>query len=181
MNAKRIPLAFAFFALALFCLSAYTAADAQQLSKQDKTWISKTHQVNLAEIRMGTIAEKTGHGDDVKMTGHILVADHSMLDGELKNAARDLDVSLPTAPTEKQQAEAKKVSGESGAEFDRTWTKMMIEGHRKAIAKTEKEVREGSSPKVKSLASAAVPVLKKHLLLLKGTKYDLSSGAGKQQ
>jgi hypothetical protein len=42
----------------------------------------------------------------------------------------------------------------------------MIAGHKKVIADTEAEVREGSSPKVTELARAALPTLRKHLNML---------------
>lgn len=162
--------------LSAFCF-AVQAAPNSQLSKQDQTWMQKAHQVNLAEIKMGTMAKSKGLSDDVRLVGDILMADHSMLDGQLKSTAQGLGVSLPTSPTEKQQSEAKMLAGKSGSEFDRTWTKKMIVGHKKAIAKTRKETEQGSSAKVKTLAESTLPVLQKHLLLLEGVKSDTSAAS----
>lgn len=164
--------------LSAFCF-AVQAAPNNQLSKQDQTWMQKAHQVNLAEIKMGTMAKSKGQSHDVRLVGDILMADHSMLDGQLKSSAQGLGVSLPASPTQKQQSEAKMLSGKSGSEFDRTWTKKMIAGHKKAIAKTRQETERGSSAKVKTLAESTLPVLQKHLLLLEGAEVDMSASGTK--
>lgn len=168
MNVKWIFTAALAGAISL--LPAYAASSSQKLSHQDKTWLTKAHQTNLAEVKAGRMAEHKGHDHDVKSAGMTLVSDHSMLDAKLKPLAMSLHVSLPSAPTAQQQATAQQLSSKSGTAFDRAWTQKMIAGHQKAIRMTQQEISQGSSSKVKQLAQTALPVLQKHLRLIRNAK-----------
>jgi putative membrane protein len=157
-------------ALALGAWAAHAGAAVKSVSKQDKTWLVKAHQANLAEINAGMMAKRDGHSKEVRLAGDTLITDHTMLDGSMKPAAYDLGVRLPDAPSARQQAKAKKLEGKKGMAFDNAWTQAMIKAHKKAIALTKNEIGHGSSPRVKQLAKTTLPVLEKHLEMLKGIK-----------
>lgn len=169
MNAQRLLAAV--LATALAIIPAYAAAATQSLSKQDKTWLTKAHQTNLAEIKAGRMAERKAKAKDVRSVGMTLVSDHRLLDKKLKPVAMKLNVKLPSEPTAHQQAVAKQLAGKSGAAFDEAWTKDMIKGHKKAIEMTTKEIRDGHSKEVQTLAKNCLPVLQKHLSMLKNAAH----------
>jgi putative membrane protein len=89
MTAKWILLAL------VFALPAASFAKSNNVSQQDKTWMKKAHQVNLAEFKAGKAARKNAKSAIVRGTGHTLTSDHEMLDASLKRAAEHLGVSLP--------------------------------------------------------------------------------------
>lgn len=171
MKAKWILLAIV-LALPVASFSAY-AAGGNQLSRHDKVWMKKAHQVNMAEIKAGQLAEKQGKAAVIKQVGHTLISDHRMLDRQLTQAAHALGVSLPDMPSAKQIATMQMLQTKSGAKFDKTWARAMLHAHMKAINKTEMEISRASSPKVKQLAQKTLPVLQTHLNMLQKAETKL--------
>ncbi|HET7369734.1 MAG TPA: DUF4142 domain-containing protein [Gammaproteobacteria bacterium] len=161
MKAKWILLA---MVLTVPAASAY--AEAGALSHQDKAWLKAAHRANLTEIKAGQAAQQQGTIQIVRKAGKMLVSDHKMLDSALTRAAHDLNVSLPDSPTPVQQHLLHKVKTKSGSKFNELWTRIMAMAHLKAIKKTQTEIAQGSSDKVKKLAKKALPVLQTHLNMI---------------
>ncbi|HET8700243.1 MAG TPA: DUF4142 domain-containing protein, partial [Nitrococcus sp.] len=115
MQVKQALLA---IALSIVCAGAYAAPANQQLSQQDKMWLEKAHQTNLAEIELGKMAESKGHSSAVREAGLTLRSDHEKLDSKLKQVAEELKVSLPDSPSMEEQSTAKMLSEKSGMQFD---------------------------------------------------------------
>lgn len=139
---------------------------AQRPSAQDKEWLAFIHQVNLAEVAAGELAQKKGGTAAVRSAGQLLATEHQAFDAKVTEVARKLGVTLPATPAPDQKALAKKLQNESGSRFDQDFLSNMISGHQNAIAKTQTQVSEGSAPDVKNLAQTALPDLKKHLSAL---------------
>lgn len=173
MQVKQSLLA---IALIVVCAGAYAASANQQLSQQDKMWLEKAHQSNLAEIKLGKMAESKGHSSAVREAGKILRSDHEQLDAKLKPVAERLNVSLPESPSQEEQAVAKMLSDKSGMQFDEAWVKNEISDHEKAISKTKNEISQVSSHEVQMLAKNTLPVLEKHLHMLRRTADKIHGG-----
>jgi len=152
-----------FFSLALLAPVVALA----QASPQDRAWLIVAHQSNLAEIAAGNLAAQSGHTESVRNAGRMLMDDHRALDAKLQSVAKQLGVKLPDTPNAQQKAEMQRFRRESGMQFDQIWAHIEGDGHVLAIELTVKETEQGSSPQVKQLAAAALPVLKKHLKVLR--------------
>lgn len=158
-------------------IAAQSSTSQQNLSSQDKTWVKKAHQTNLAEIKLGNMAESKSQNNAVTSMGRTLVSDHSSLDSKLKMAAQNMNINLPSEPSQQQQSMARNLSQKSGSQFDKDWTRKLIAGHRKAIQMTQHEIQNGSSMKVKQLANHTLPILQKHLHQLQSTQTKLGSNS----
>ena len=148
-------------------LLALAPAVSAQVSPQDRAWLVAAHQSNLAEIAAGNLAAQSGHAESVRNAGRMLVDDHRALDVKLQPLAKQLGVKLPNHPDAQQQAGMQRFRRESGMQFDQTWAHIEGDGHVLAIELTVKETLHGSSPHVKQLAETALPVLKKHMKVLR--------------
>lgn len=138
-----------------------------QVSPQDRAWLVVAHQTNLAEVAAGNLAAQSGHAESVRNAGRMLVDEHRALDAKLQPVAKQLGVKLPDYPNAQQKAEMQRFRRESGMQFDQTWAHVEGDGHVLAIELAVKETLHGSSPQVKQLAATALPVLKKHLGVLR--------------
>ena len=147
-----------------------TPAPAQRPSAQDHTWLVFAHQVNLAEVTVGELAQKKGHTAAVRSAGQMLVTDHQRLDARLTRVADRLGVTLPKTPAPDDEALAKRLENESGKTFDQDFLAAMVTGHQNAIDKTKAEIAQGSSPEVKNLARTALPDLTKHLTTMQNAQ-----------
>lgn len=144
-----------------------SASSRSPVSSADRSWLAEAHQADLAEVQCGRLAEERGASAAVRRAGGVLVADHTAFDTEVRRVAETLDVELPRTAAAEDVTLARRLAAESGGRFDRDFVSAMIAGHEKVIADTQREVREGSSPKVTALARAALPTLHKHLAILR--------------
>ncbi len=151
-------------ALVLVGLAPAAAAQAAaQPSTQDTQYLQALHQVNLAEITMGNLAQQKGRNTQVKDLGKQFVTDHTQLDQTTKSTAQQLNVQLPSEPTADQQKVINRLNNLSGAEFDKAWVTAELAGHVAAIQATQTEISQGSEQSVVTLAQDALPVLQAHL------------------
>lgn len=148
-------------ALAGLALAASPAAAAP--NAQDQQFLVAAHQANLAEIASGQAAVAEAATPGVREMGQQLVTDHQALDAQLTAVAQQLGVALPGTPTPEQQAALAEVQAQDGQDFDTAWLYLQIRSHRQTLALGEQELAGGAEQAVKDLATAAAPVVQRHL------------------
>lgn len=144
-----------------------TSARSPAVPKGDRAWLASLHQANLAEIEAGELAQKKGGTPAVRAVGGMLVTDHMASDKQVTQVARDLNVTLPGSAAPADAATASRLGNESGGQFDHDFVSAMRTGHEKVIALTQTEIGKGSVPQVTTLARNTLPVLRKHLNMLR--------------
>jgi putative membrane protein len=161
----------AMLAVASGCSSANAgepaAARAAGVSRADRAWIDKAHQANMAETQAGELAQSNGSNPTIRQMGAVMARDHQRLDSKLISVAERLKLKLPTSLTLQQTEIGDRLSGEQGPPFDHDFIASMMTAHDAMIAATRQEIAHGSSPKVVALATQALPVLLKHLRMLR--------------
>jgi putative membrane protein len=122
-------------------------------------------EVNLGEMQLGQLAAKKGASEGVRKFGERTVVDHTRLEKEIKPVAEKIGVALPTELASDDQALLTKLEGVSGAEFDDTYIRAMVEGHREAVQLYKTEEAHGQDAAVKSAATDGEQVIAEHLRL----------------
>ena len=97
----------------------------------------------------------------------MLVRDHTALDAKLIHVAAELKVSLVTHLTVQQYEISDRLGKELGFTFDHDFTGSMMTAHQEMITATTTEIQHGSSPLVTALAQQTLPVLEKHLRMMR--------------
>jgi putative membrane protein len=143
------------------------AVPAAGVSRTDRAWIAKAHQADMAEMQAGQFAESNGSNPTIRQAGVALVRDHEAFDTRLTGTAEKLKIGLPTSMTVHQIEIGDRLSGEQGPAFDHDFVASMMTGHDIMIAATRWEIAHGSSPQVVELARQALPVLVKHLQMMR--------------
>jgi putative membrane protein len=82
---------------------------------------------------------------------------------DLKGLAQSKTISLPDSATKDAMDAYMKLEEQKGAEFDKKYCDMMVDGHKDAIDKFEKAAADASDPQIKQWASSMIPDLRKHL------------------
>jgi putative membrane protein len=153
------------------CSSAHAgespAARAAGVSRTDRAWMDKAHQADLAEVQAGQFAESNGSNRTIRQAGAVLVRDHQASDAKLISVAKRLKVSLPTSMTVHQVEIGDRLSAEQGPAFDHDFAGSMMTSHDIMIAATRWEIAHGSSSQVVALARQTLPVLLKHLRMMR--------------
>jgi putative membrane protein len=128
----------------------------------DTTFLKTAIGIDLAEIDVGKLAQTNGKSEMVKQFGAMLVTDHSKDRDQLIGMAQKASVQIPSAPSPEDQAKAKRLSGLSGAAFDKAFGEEMVKGHKAAIAFYSDKAADTTST-LASYAKATIPVLQRHL------------------
>src|SRR5437868_13752128 len=126
--------------------------------KASQKFLKEAIEGNLAEVQMGQLAQKNGNSDGVRSFGQMLEKDHSDANQKATTAANSLGVTPPSAPNSKQKAMYDRMSKLSGANFDRQFTKHMVNDHKKDIKAYEKEAKKSDA--AGAYAKEALPTLK---------------------
>jgi putative membrane protein len=116
-------------------------------------------QGDLAEVKVGQLAQQKGESQDVKQFGQTLQQDHSQNLQQAQQLAQQDGMTPPTEPNAEQKKMYDKLSKLSGAQFDKAFAKDMVSDHKKDIAKFEKEAKKHGPV----AQFAQLPVLQKHL------------------
>ena len=142
-----------------------------KLSDDEVKIVAHLHHVNVMEIDMGKQAKLKGTAA-VKRYGEMLIKDHSTADKELtamtkKKGLAKIPADVPATETEKaemkQTMEAmtalKKLKG---ADFDREYLRMMVEGHEKELAKSDVFIASANDADLKTMIEARKTSLTRH-------------------
>jgi putative membrane protein len=132
---------------------------------------------NIAEVKLGELAQQRGQAKDVREYGEMLSKDHSKSLQKANEVAKKMGTSAPTEPTAQQHQQYEALSKLSGTEFDTTFLSQMVRGHQEEIAKFSAQAQSGGSSDVTAYAKETLPTLRMHLEHAQSIQADLSSSA----
>ncbi len=154
------------FAMAMACTLA--VAHAQTMSsttgkptKAEQTFLKDAIEGDLAEVKMGQLAQQKAQSQDTKQFGQMLEQDHGQHLQKAKDMAQQMGLTPPTEPNSHQKKMYDQLSSLSGAQFDKKFAQEMVSDHKKDISKYEKEAK--SKGPLGDFAQQTVPTLQKHL------------------
>jgi putative membrane protein len=158
--ARRIGVASLVAAAALLAGAGPAAAAP---SSQDTTYLTTNAQTSLAEITIGNLALERGVSADVKDLANMTLTDHTAALAKVTGVLTDLGLPVPTEPTAEQKADAAKLQGLTGADFDLAYAQIQVAGHQKSVSSTDTEISSGSDPAAIAYAQGYRPVAAMHL------------------
>ncbi|UWZ84276.1 DUF4142 domain-containing protein [Occallatibacter riparius] len=149
------------------CLALAVPAFGQKKAEKaggDQQFIEMAAQTDMVEANLGQLAASNGDAQPVKDFAQTLVTDHTSDYNQLKTIAQQANLNVPDAiDATHNKAMIDPMQKLKGAAFDKKYIQDMIAGHEKAIAMYKKESTMAQSDAIKSYATAALPVLQKHL------------------
>ena len=149
-------------ALALVGLLFAVPAVAAEVPRGDAKFIKEATEGNLAEVKLGELAQQRAASDSVKQFGKRMATDHQKAYDELKQIASQKSVAVPTALDRSHQRLYDRLAKLSGAEFDRAYMKEMVKDHDKDVKAFQKEADAGKDPDIRAWAAKTLPTLKEH-------------------
>ena len=143
--------------------AANMAVAAPQASNQDNTFVAKVSQGGMYEVELGKVAERQGLAQDIKDQGHTEAHDHDLVGKALKDAAGNAGIEFATELNAEFKARLAKISGLSGAQFDKAYIEDMKKIHAADGAAFLKEAKEGSNPALRSFAVSTFDIVQRHI------------------
>jgi putative membrane protein len=151
------------------------AADDSKGNHPDRKFFKKAAQGGMAEVALGQMAADKGQSEAVKNFGQHMVTEHGKANQELQTLAASEGVTLPIEMSNEGKALQKKLSGLSGAEFDKAYMKEMIKDHKKDVSAFKKQAEQGKDEDVKNWAAQKLPTLQEHLELAQTTQSQITA------
>ena len=130
---------------------------------KDEPFVRAAARGGLSEIKLGKLAMDQGSNEAVKAFGTRMVAEHTKAGDDLKEAAKEENIGLPTDLTAKDQATYDRLSKLSGAEFDQAYAQDMVKDHQQDLRDFQREANHGNDDVVRGFASETVPMIQQHL------------------
>ena len=148
--------------------------DAPKPTAMEKSFIKKAADGGMTEVELGRLASEKGGSDEVKDFGKQMVDDHGKINDNLKEVAAKMNVTVPEKVSAKHHATIEKMSGMSGADFDKAYVKMMVKDHKKDIAEFEKADKQVKNEDLKKFIEDSMETMKGHLEKIE--KFDQAKG-----
>jgi len=152
------------------------AADAA-VTRMDHRFVISAARGGNAEISMARLALRKSTSVPVTSFARRMIRDHSANAEKLASVVAA--IGGPTLPTSVSQADAAmraSLAQLSGAEFDSTYLKGQVAGHRKMAALMQSEASSGANPALRNFASATLPTVKMHLSMAQKRLTMISRG-----
>jgi putative membrane protein len=117
---------------------------------------------NIGEIRLAQLAEEKSSSKAVKDIAKMLVDDHTAALNDLKTLATNKGISVPTDEPDKIKETIKDLSDDKPADFDKNWTKALMDKHEKTINDYEKELGNTKDEDIKAWINNVLPKIRTH-------------------
>lgn len=125
------------------------------------TFVATAVQDGMTEVALGKLALSKSSNKDVTAFAEKMVQDHGQADQQLESIAKSKGLKVPTKLDAKHEAIVNRLSGKSGAAFDRAYAEHMAKGHAQAVAMFESASRL-SDPELAEFARKTLPTLQEH-------------------
>jgi putative membrane protein len=129
----------------------------------DSAYIREVTSINLAEVRLGQMAEQRASNSAVKDFAKQMVAAHGTAGAQWTSLASQNRLPTSAALNSLQQQSADRLSRLSGADFDRAYMQTMVEDHEQAAGTLQRIGAGAQSAEVRDLAARGLETTQVHL------------------
>jgi putative membrane protein len=157
--------------------AAFSVLSVSAQAPDEQKFLTDVIRSNIAEVKLGELAQQRGQAKEVREYGEMLSRDHTKSLQKSTELAKKLGVAAPTEPTAQQHKQYEALSKLSGTEFDTTFLSQMVRGHQENIAKFSTQTQSGSKSEVSTFAEESLPTLRMHLEHAQSIQTDLTSSA----
>ena len=146
--------------LTLLVAGAALGEDAKPVSDTD--FVAKAASGGMFEVASSKLAKDASTSPEVKKFAEHMIADHEKANKELKVAAKNANIEVPTKMSADDQKLYEKVKAAKGAEFDKVYMAAQITAHDEAVAVFSGATKGVKDPGLKAFAEKTLPVIKEH-------------------
>jgi putative membrane protein len=131
--------------------------------ESDAQFMVNAADINMKEIKLSELARSSAVSDDGKKLAEMMISDHQKALDQIQSLASKKGITLPTALSDGDQKDYNNLNDKKGADFDKKYCDLMVDGHKDAIDKFEKAASDAADSDIRSLASGMLPTLRTHL------------------
>jgi len=144
---------------------------ADTMEKTNKL-VSQIHQANETEVELGELAVQMAQSPSIKNFGQQMVSAHSESDKKLLSLVNSEHLTIDPLPVEKSNSPGAKLMKKTGADFDKEYIDMMVNGHNKLIGELKSAQSWLPEGAVKNMVQELIPTVDHHLMMAKQIDID---------
>lgn len=134
-----------------------------RLAAEDRAFLEKAAQGNMAEIETGKLAQRKATRSDIKRFGQEMERDHGKTLKELQALAKSKGVRLPQELDGAHKAQARQLDMAKGADFDKTYVMHAGVANHKAAKELFEKGAKSKDPDISAFAKKVLPHIEDHL------------------
>lgn len=131
----------------------------------DRKFMEDAAKTNLLEIELGKLAKENGSSDTVKSFAERMIKDHTDAQSSLQNVAQAVGVTLPSEIDAQGKKEISRLSGLSGAAFDKAYMAFNLKAHRTTASKMQSKEKTIKTAELKDWDKKTLITVKEHVKL----------------
>jgi putative membrane protein len=165
--------------VAVACAAALGAREQpREPSREDAKFLREAAAGGIAEVRISELAAERASSVEVVQLAHRLIDDHTRSNNRLLQLAGVKGITVPPELEEPDRARVERLAALPQGALDRAYVEEMVRDHEAAVARFERQVREGQDQDVRNLAADVLPNLREHLQIARNVERGLAAAAG---
>jgi len=141
----------------------------------DQDFVKEAAQAGIAEVALGKLALQRAQNPYVRQFAQRMVDDHSRVNHELTDLAKNQGVEVPNEMNAEQRNLNARLATLSGAAFDREYMRAMVKDHTRNVALFRNYSQNGKHEEMKSWAAKTLPTLRRHDQLAGSTAAEIGA------
>lgn len=143
-----------------------SVVQAQQPNSEDKSFLKKDSQGNVAEVELAKLALSKSHDPDVKAFAQRMVSDHEKLAQSSKPLLDRAGLQPSTSLDAEHQKLYNRLKNLSGNEFDKEYVMAMDKDHHEDLKAFRKEASSTKDPMIKGVVQSGAAVIAEHTKMI---------------
>lgn len=136
------------------------------MSAQDKLFMARAAEGNLAEITFGQMALGKSRTPGVRQVAQTIITGHTQSQNELMGLMQRTALTLPPMLGATHMVVQNALSKEKREGFDKMYMAGQVEDHENTIALFQTEVADGQDPDLKAYATKYLPDIVGHTIMI---------------
>lgn len=162
LNYLKVLFAFMFFAFAV--QSCKSDDDNANYQMENQTFVTQALTNNKFEVAAATLAQSKSQNAQIKQFAGKMISEHTAMGVDLTDLAKSMELTIP-ANLEQQDQDNINALGNTGDNFDKEFTRMMVASHEKAVTLFSQAASNTGVPAadLRHFAEIKTPSLQQHL------------------
>ncbi len=145
-----------------------TAMPADMTPTQATAYMQMAASSDMYEIQSSQLATSKAQNAAMRSFADMMIRDHTGTSQQLMAAATAAGMSPPPPAMLPMHAQmVSRLQERSGADFDREYARQQLMAHEQAVALHSNFASNGDAPALRTVASAAVPIVTRHLEMVR--------------
>lgn len=142
----------------------------------ESEYLTQSYQTGQGQAQQSQAAAQSATDPAVRELAQQINTEITIINQQITNISQSANVTINNTLTNEQQVQVNNLVSLSGAEFDRTYVRNLINTTKSMLAATVREARQGSDLQARQTAVSNLLLIEQRLAIAEETLYELEPG-----